>query len=72
MLIIHAAAAYHNGTILIADADPKGCKVTITFEKKEATGLLRQETSVIKTDSLGGADHLLIELADHIRPDDFL
>ena len=72
MLIVHATAVYHNGTILITDADPKGCKVTLTFDQKETTNYLRQTPALIKSDSIGGTDHLLIELANHIHPDDFM
>lgn len=71
MLIIHAAAAAHNGTILITDAKPKGCQITLTMEISKEAPVLRQTPKLIRVDPVGGIDSLLIELADHLPSEIF-
>lgn len=71
MLIIHAAAIAHNGTVLFSDAQPKGCKVTLTMEFSKETPILRQTPDLISIDPLGGVDPLLIELSEFLPADVF-
>lgn len=71
MLIVHAAASTHKGTLLIADVQPHGCKITLTMAIEKDTLLLKQKPLLIKVDPLGGADPLLLELSDILPPSDF-
>ncbi len=71
MLIIHAAAIAHNGTVLITDAQPRGCKITLTLEIAKDAPVLRQNPVFFKVDPMGGIDSLMIELADFLPPEVF-
>ena len=71
MLIIHAAAVAHNGTVIIADAEPRGCKITLTMDIQDNHLTLRQNTAIFPQDPLGGIDHMLIELAEFLPENNF-
>ena len=71
MLIIHSAAVAHEGTVLITDAKPKGCKITLTLKIFKEVSTVRQTPIVISVDHAGGIDQMLIELADHLPPEKF-
>ncbi len=71
MMIVHAAAAAHKGTLLISDIKPHGCKITITMSIEKETLLLKQNPVLIRVDPLGGADQLLLELSDILPSTDF-
>lgn len=71
MVIIHAAAIAHEGTVLIADAEPKGCKITLTLQISKDTPVLKQKPVLISVDSMGGVDPLMIELAEFLPPEVF-
>lgn len=72
MMIIYAAAKAHNGTFLINDNEPHGCKITLTIEIKKGNGVLRQKPASLYVDPLGGADTLLLELSDVLPNKDYL
>ncbi len=71
MLIIHAAAIAHNGTVLITDAEPCGCKITITMQISKEAPVLKQNPVLINIDPKGGIDPVMIELADFLPPELF-
>ena len=72
MVIIHAAAIAHDGTVLITDAEPRGCKITLTLQiSKDNTPVLKQRPVLINVDPMGGVDSLMIELADFLPPEIF-
>ena len=71
MVIIHAAAIAHDGTVLIADAAPKGCSITLTLQISKDTPVLKQNPVLISIDPIGGIDPLMIELADVLPPEMF-
>ena len=71
MMIIHAAACAHNGTMLISDHAPHGCKITITITIEKEPTMLKQKPALINIDPLGGTDQLLLELSDILPPENF-
>jgi len=71
MVIIHAAAIAHDGTVLIADAEPKGTKITMTLQISKDTPVFKQNPVLISVDPMGGIDPLMIELADFLPPEIF-
>ncbi len=71
MVIIRAAAAAHQGTVLVEQNPDMGLHVTMTFTitaKEEMT--LKQHS--LRVDYLGGLDHTLIELSDVLPPKEFI
>lgn len=66
MLIIHAAAIAHNGTVLIADAEPHGCKITLTIEINKSHSSVKQSPILLQVDPMGGIDPMIIELAEYL------
>lgn len=72
MMIIHAAAAAHNGTMLISDIEPHGCKISITIAIESEPLLLKQTPVTIQIDPMGGIDPLLLELSDFLPSEMFL
>ena len=72
MLIIHAAAFSHNGTVLITDVEPRGCKVTLTIQiTGKGQMQLSQNPVFLNFDPLGGVDPIVIELAEFLPPENF-
>lgn len=71
MVIIHAAAIAHSGTVLIANAEPKGCKITLTLQISKDMPVFKQNPVLISVDPMGGIDPLMIELAEFLPPEIF-
>lgn len=66
MVIIQAAAAAHQGTVLLEHRKEQGLRLTMTLSIVQKTDILR--TPTIKFDYNGYADHTLTELSD-VLPD---
>lgn len=63
MVLIRAAAAAHNGTVLMEYPKGHGTRITLTMEiRQDTAGKLR--SNILKVDYAGERDHGLIELAD--------
>ena len=71
MLIIHAAATAHNGTVMITDNQPSGCKITVTMTISNSAAVLKQTPFTLRVDPLGGIDPLIIELSELLSTDQF-
>ena len=72
MLITHAAAVKHNGTVMISDVKPQGCKVTLTISITKGPLTIKQNPRLITTDAVGGLDPVLIEFADFLNPENYI
>ena len=72
MMIVYAAAKAHNGTLLISDVQPHGCKITLSMAIEKSDAVFRQKPVGIHVDPLGGADPLLLELADVLPAKDYI
>ena len=72
MMIVYAAAKAHNGTLLINDNEPHGCKITLTLTIEKGDSMVRQKPVNIIIDPLGGADALLLELSDVLPSNEFI
>lgn len=65
MVMVRAAAAAHNGTVLLEYPEGKGTKVTVTFSVRQSTSpRLGTPISILEYDYAGGWDHALLELSD--------
>ena len=62
MQIVQAAAAAHNGTVLMAHRDDVGIRITVTLSVMKSTMPVRSPG--MKYDYLGGRDHALTELSE--------
>ncbi len=66
MLYIRAAAAAHNGTVLLQNGKNGGLEVTLTISlQKSKTPIVRSD--VLQVDYSGGQDHCLLEFS-HVLP----
>lgn len=66
MVIVQAAAAAHNGTVLMEHRQSGGLHITMTLSIMKGDSTVR--APLLKMDYLGGMDHTLTELSD-VLPD---
>lgn len=63
MVLIHAAAAHHGGTVLIDRPDGVGTRITLTMTIRQNTDNLFR-SGILRMDYAGERDHSLIELSE--------
>lgn len=71
MVLIRAAAAAHNGTVLIEQPKEQGMRITLTMEIRQNTESTVRSPG-LKVDYAGEWDHSLIELADALPAELYL
>lgn len=68
MFYIRAAAAAHDGTVLLQNGKDGGLEVTLTISLKNSkTPLVRSD--ILQIDYSGGQDHALLELSNVLPPE---